>query len=288
MVLWVSVGACAGATARAESGVELDPHSRAIAVVTVHAPTGITQSYVRDVFRPQAEKYSYRVLRCLDDMADEAQILRALEDLKISRRNAAPDRVGLLERTAKHGCPSTGNATLFAARISIQIDPAAEQRAAVLTLRNLDDPGDVKTGMISRPRDFPINRLVAEVVEETLKVPAVVPEPDGKPRRTAGWVATGIGASAVLVGVGTGIALLVKKSRLDDGGCSNRQCPESQYDRLDSYNSLRPVSTVAFVVGGVGLATGAVLLLVAPSIGSTRIGLAPEANGLSARVSGSF
>jgi hypothetical protein len=55
------------------------------------------------------------------------------------------------------------------------------------------------------------------------------------------------------------------RSTLEDEGCSANHCYTDQSDDVDAYNSMRTFSTVGFVVGGVGLATGLALLLTAPS-----------------------
>jgi hypothetical protein len=94
-------------------------------------------------------------------------------------------------------------------------------------------------------------------------------EPDAGPesgdlQRTLGWVSIGVGGAGVVVGAITGAILLSQKSKLDDGDCLDGRCGPDEQDRVESYNSLRPVSTTGFVVGGVGLAAGLTLLLTAP------------------------
>lgn len=75
----------------------------------------------------------------------------------------------------------------------------------------------------------------------------------------------GVGAVGVAAGAITGILLLTKKRQLDDGGCHESDgrnvCPRDQDDERDAYNALRPVSTVGFVVGAVGLGVGTTLLV---------------------------
>ena len=58
--------------------------------------------------------------------------------------------------------------------------------------------------------------------------------------------------------------MISKQGDLDDGGCVSGHCYTDQASAVDSYNSLRTVSTIGFAVGGIAGATGLVLLLTAP------------------------
>jgi hypothetical protein len=80
--------------------------------------------------------------------------------------------------------------------------------------------------------------------------------------RTLGWVALGTGVAGLVVGgVSAGLAAS-KRSTLDsDPNCADHRCPQSFESDVNSYNSLRLVSTVGFVAGGVLSVTGGVLLL---------------------------
>ena len=97
----------------------------------------------------------------------------------------------------------------------------------------------------------------------------------GNAQRTAGWIALGIGGTGLIVGGVTGAMVLSKKNKLDSSAeCVNQACGPAEYDNVDRLNSLRPVSTVGFVVGGVGAAAGLTLLLTSPDRprnGTTRI-----------------
>ena len=86
------------------------------------------------------------------------------------------------------------------------------------------------------------------------------PEPDAASRNdTLGWVALGSGAGATLVGIGTGLYALNKKSDLD--AACNPGCPPGSEDDIDSFRQFRTVSYVAFGVGALGLAWGSYVLL---------------------------
>jgi hypothetical protein len=75
-------------------------------------------------------------------------------------------------------------------------------------------------------------------------------------------VAFGVGGAGLVLGAITGGIALGDHSSLSNkcgGGC-----PASAQGDLDSYHLMGTLSTVGFIVAGVGAATGAVLLLVQP------------------------
>ena len=109
------------------------------------------------------------------------------------------------------------------------------------------------------------------------------------PRRTLAWVAVGAGAAGIVVGgVVAGLAASKRKSLDANPLCADdHSCPPSQGGEVNSYNSLRTVSTIGFVAGGVLAATGVVLLLTAPKSSATAsasLWLSPT----SLKLSGSF
>jgi hypothetical protein len=65
-------------------------------------------------------------------------------------------------------------------------------------------------------------------------------------------------------GIVTAVMAGSKRSDLDHNGCLNTHCYPQQVHEVNSYNSLRTMSTVGFVVGAVGVAGGGVLLLTSP------------------------
>lgn len=121
-----------------------------------------------------------------------------------------------------------------------------------------------------------------ELAEQPVATPAVAASPavdsalraeaaeGGTARRTFGFVALGVGgASLVASGIVTGLAL-GKKSDL---GCVDNRCDPSVSDEVESYNSLRTVSTITFFAGIALGAAGAVLVVSAPAT-AERVALA--------------
>jgi len=108
---------------------------------------------------------------------------------------------------------------------------------------------------------------------------------NGSARRTLAWVAVGAGGLGIAIGSVTGAMVLSKQGQIkDSGACRDYHCLSSMEDTVSSYNSLRTVSTVSFVAGGVFAAAGAVLLITTPSSRtSVTVGFSPGMATLSGR-----
>ncbi len=76
-------------------------------------------------------------------------------------------------------------------------------------------------------------------------------------------VAGAVGVVGLGVGIATGLGGASKHSALVSECQPNGSCPTTAQGDLDSFHSLRTVSTVAYVVGALGVAAGAVLWLTA-------------------------
>ncbi|MBW2457699.1 MAG: hypothetical protein JRI68_24555, partial [Deltaproteobacteria bacterium] len=89
------------------------------------------------------------------------------------------------------------------------------------------------------------------------------------------WVGFGVGAAGFIVGGVTGGVTLARVSDLDEQ-CPDRSCPATVQEDLDEAEVISHVSTVGFVVGGVGVAVGVVgLLLGDSSTDPEEVGLEP-------------
>jgi hypothetical protein len=124
-----------------------------------------------------------------------------------------------------------------------------------------------------------LKELVLDSAPDGAKPPGPAPEaasPASSSMRTWGFVVGGVGVAGVIVGAVTGGMVLGKKSTMD-AHCSGYACDAEGKRAADSAQGLSVVSTIGFVVGVVGLGTGTVLLLAAPS-------KAPQAGAHSTRV----
>lgn len=86
----------------------------------------------------------------------------------------------------------------------------------------------------------------------------------GGGRRTAGWVAVGVGGVAFTVGAITGVMVLGKKSTVDANCDADRRCNQQGADAADAGRSLGAVSGAGLVLGVVGLGVGGYLLATTP------------------------
>jgi hypothetical protein len=137
--------------------------------------------------------------------------------------------------------------------------------------------------------------------------PAAGPEPGadtgkgGSSNKTYALVAFGVGGAGLLLGSITGLMAMGKASDLKDK-CPDNKCPSPDLQSdIDSYKAIGAVSTVGFIVAGVGGVTGLVLLLTAPkdagsaarssgyaTVRTKGVTLEPYFGGASAGVTGRF
>ncbi len=85
----------------------------------------------------------------------------------------------------------------------------------------------------------------------------------GGSNHTLAFVAFGVGGVGLVVGAITGIIAIGKHGDLKDQ-CPGGTCTSDKQSAIDSYKSMGTISTIGFIVGGVGIAAGAVLWLTAP------------------------
>lgn len=73
-----------------------------------------------------------------------------------------------------------------------------------------------------------------------------------------------VGGAGVILGAVTGVLALGKHSSLSDACPTGTNCPQSLSSDLGTYHTMGTLSTVGFIVGGVGVAAGIVFLVMAP------------------------
>lgn len=126
--------------------------------------------------------------------------------------------------------------------------------------------------------------------EEVAGVPVGAGEvaPPGRAQRAAAIALGLIGLAGLATGSIFGLRAASKNSEASKHCRDDTRC-DAEGIRLDQQGrDAGTVSTIAFVVGGVALAGGAVLLLTAPSGASTSVGVRGTANGLWLSAGGSF
>lgn len=82
----------------------------------------------------------------------------------------------------------------------------------------------------------------------------------GSQRRTAAYVAGGIGIAGVALGAVTGILVIGKKDTIKSN-CSDIDCNDAGLSAANSAKTLATISDIGFGVGLAGLAVGTILLL---------------------------
>jgi hypothetical protein len=118
----------------------------------------------------------------------------------------------------------------------------------------------------------------------------------GTSQRTWAYIIGGLGTAGVLVGAATGIFVLQQKDVIDKNCNEFKECNAEGLSAWRDAKAAGTVSTIAFAVGGAGLAVAIPLLLTAPSEPTDqakrrsgwRVGLNATPGGGSLSLKGSF
>jgi hypothetical protein len=114
---------------------------------------------------------------------------------------------------------------------------------------------------------------VAPVVVAPVALPPAPPPPQ-EGSRVPAWVSFGVGGAGLVLGIGAGVSALHSNSTIRHACGDTPVCPPSEQGALASAKGVANASTVGFVVAGVGVATGVVLLVVRPGGKAARVGIA--------------
>jgi hypothetical protein len=174
-----------------------------------------------------------------------------------------------------------------------------EVSGALLGFPQPIDPGRHVVVVVARgfeDRAYPIESTAGQSAELVVAAGARRATRLGEPRsnrRTLGFVAGGVGVSAVALGIVTGLTVIQRaEERRSLCPCLTMVALANAHSIDANGNLLSAISTTAFVVGAVGLATGAYLVLTSPEDGGATLTLAPSATGsgggASALLAGSF
>jgi hypothetical protein len=148
---------------------------------------------------------------------------------------------------------------------------------------------------VNAPGADSVGRVKAQEALAILKAPAGSAPGQPKDASHAGKTnvpaiaAFAVGGAGVVVGSVFGITSLNKQSDLNNV-CTNRQCPPTSKNDITSLKTQSTISTIGFIVGGVGVAAGAVFLIVGRSGGGAEksAGVSPYVGLGSAGITGSF
>lgn len=159
----------------------------------------------------------------------------------------------------------------------VKIDGVEVPQVALREGRKVDPGAHVVTARIDDGPEVTTNTALGEGetkrVSLSPKAPAVVAKrPEGpitpppgevEEKRLSPLVPIGFSVAVVGVGVGavTGLLAQSKANTLDSISCPANQCRGTAASNLSTAKSLATVSTVGFVVGGVGAAVGVIGLL---------------------------
>ena len=129
-----------------------------------------------------------------------------------------------------------------------------------------------------------------ETYAEVTSMRAEVSTDDGSTRKTLGYVSLAVGGAGLIAGTAFGFAA---RSTRDDltAACIDDVCSESQRETYDRGKMQANISTAGFLIGGVGIGLGAVLLLTGPKDQEKEAAEAkvqPYVGPLSAGVQGRF
>jgi len=221
-----------------------------------------------------------RVARCLDKLDRMIEAKRKYREvIEVQLKRWAPP----VHRTAQKQATKELKQLLaeipsvtIAVRGVGSADAVVELDGRVLTPQELLEKRPVDPGrhiFEARVDDREVSENIEVLRGEDKRVVLTVPDPPPAlppPDRTgplvwqvAGWTSVGVGVVGVVMGTVAGVMVLDQDEELSQQ-CPNRQCPRSIEADVSTFDTLRTVSTAGFIMGGVGLALGTTLLLLAP------------------------
>jgi len=145
----------------------------------------------------------------------------------------------------------------------VSVDGADIPKDAAHTARVVD-PGHHVVKVHSNSKSGQVEIDLKEGEQRSIDVPLTVDTPVAPtPQKTKlvpsplVWAGFSVGALGVIVGGVTGVIALSKASTVK-GECPNGQCPPSAHGDLNLTNAMSTTSTIAFIVGAVGVGVGVV------------------------------
>ncbi len=236
-----------------------------------HAPTlvlGLARAQAAEAKLIEAWENYHRII--LEAVTTTPAFAKALDEAKA-------EITGVEARRARVTITVTGTDQ---AHVTLDDAPVKNESLGVERFVN-PGPHVVKVtaaGFKDTSRDFVLAEGGAQSVPFVLERDASQPVPEaggvgashvaeadagGKPNRLPAIIAFGVGGAGLVLGAVTGGLAVGKHSTLQKE-CPNDVCGPSASSDLSSYHTMGALSTVGFVVAGVGVAGGVVLLFVTP------------------------
>lgn len=145
---------------------------------------------------------------------------------------------------------------------------AAEVKFTVLEGATADEPLMLEKDL-SAPPAVATAGTPATATTNATTTPDVGSQPSGA-RKALPFVAFGVGAVGLGLGVVGGVLALGKHSSLSSSSnCSGSHCDGNASSDISAYHTDGAISTVGFIVAGVGAAAGVILLLTEPKSSPT-------------------
>ena len=229
----------------------------------VHAPTfvlAIAQAYAKSGKLLEARAHYQKVI---DDKLPASPPASFVEAQATAKR----EQSDLARRIPSLQIAITGPG---AERAKVAIDGAPASSISSIDQPIEQNPGDHRIEVTGGPGG-PISRSVtlregaAERVEIALAGPDN-PSANSKGSIVPAAISLGVGAVGLGVGAVTGALALGRVGDIRDA-CAGNVCPRSLEGEASSAGTLADISTVSFIVGGVGAAAGVVLLILRPGGG---------------------
>jgi hypothetical protein len=231
-----------------------------------------------------------RAARCLVQLG---RLVEASERyLAVTRMHVAPDALAVHHQAQAQAQSERAALLPRIPALLIELDAPADAQvlldgqplpAALVGARRLVDPGphrvEARARGTSVVRQITVREGEVHPVRLRLEAPGGAPPVGntrtggdalsgvgrGEAQRTAGWIGVGAGALGLGVGAVAGALALGKKGDLEAGcGPDLEACSSGAWEDAQGYNTLRTVSGVGFIAGGVVATAGIVLLLTAP------------------------
>ena len=193
--------------------------------------------------------------RLLKSVVDEALAYYAPDSFRAAKKKAQERLTALEERLPRVSF------VLPPGELSFRLDDKPRSRAELGAPLPIDPGGHVAVvsdGQTSAERSF----TAKEGSTVTVRLPALGEGPESPGGRS--WVgpgiAFGIGGAGIVIGAVSGIVFMGRAGDLKDR-CPDNQCKPEDESEGDEISTLGNVSTVGWVLGGLGVAAGVVLVL---------------------------